>query len=100
MTAFTSCYRPPVSPCISSPGAGKSASAAGVSASTRPTRAPSVESSPNDCAVSKFKLYRAIRQQTGTAYGAYEWGGELVPDEGASQACNTGVVYTIHAYDS
>ena len=52
-----------------------------------------------NCAVSKFKLYRAVRQTTGTAYGSFEWGGELTPDEGASQRCNTGVKYTIHAHD-
>lgn len=52
-----------------------------------------------NCAVSKFKLYRAVRQSTGAAYGAFDWGAELVPDEGSSQTCNTGVVYTIHAFD-
>jgi hypothetical protein len=52
-----------------------------------------------NCAISKFKLYRAVRQTTGNAYGSYEWGGELVPDQGSSQRCNTGVTYTIHAHD-
>lgn len=52
-----------------------------------------------NCAVSKFKLYRAVRQSTGSAYGAFEWGGELTPDEGSSKVCNTGVKYTIHAHD-
>ena len=33
-----------------------------------------------NCKVTKFKLYRAVRKQTGDAYGAFEWGGELVPD--------------------
>lgn len=52
-----------------------------------------------NCKVTKFKLYRAVRQQTGTAYGAFEWGGELVPDEGSAQVCNTNVTYTVHAHD-
>ena len=52
-----------------------------------------------NCRVSKFKLYRAVRQSTGSAYGSYEWGGELVPDQGSNQVCNTNVTYTIHAHD-
>lgn len=52
-----------------------------------------------NCKVTKFKLYRAVRKQTGDAYGAFEWGGELVPDQGANQVCNTNVTYTIHAHD-
>lgn len=52
-----------------------------------------------NCTVSKFKLYRAVRQSTGSAYGPFEWGGELTPDEGANQKCNTGTQFTIHAYD-
>lgn len=51
-----------------------------------------------NCNVSKFKLYRAVRQATGTAYGSFSWGGELVPDGGAKK-CNSGVTYTIHAHD-
>lgn len=52
-----------------------------------------------NCAISRFKLYRAVRQTIGGAYGAYEWGGELVPDQGSSQRCVTGATYTIHAHD-
>ena len=52
-----------------------------------------------NCKVTKFKLYRAVRQPTGTAYGAFDWGGELVADEGAARVCNTNVQYTIHAHD-
>ena len=51
-----------------------------------------------NCKITKFKLYLAIRQSTGSAYGAFDWGGELTPDQGSSQTCNTGVTYTIHAY--
>lgn len=51
------------------------------------------------CAIPKFKVYRAIRKQTGKAYGPYQWGSELVPDEGTQQACNTNVRYTIHAHE-
>jgi hypothetical protein len=53
-----------------------------------------------NCKLSKFKLYRAVRQTTGAAYGAFEWGGELTPDEGEGRACNTGVTFTLHAHDS
>jgi hypothetical protein len=52
-----------------------------------------------NCKVTKFKLYRAVRQSTGSAYGSFDWGGELVPDQGSSQVCNTNVTYTIHAHD-
>lgn len=52
-----------------------------------------------NCKITKFKLYRAVRQQTGPAYGPYEWGGELVADEGANQVCNTNVKFTVHAHD-
>lgn len=52
-----------------------------------------------NCKIKKFKLYRAVRQNTGSAYGAYAWGGELVPDQGTNQTCNTNVTYTIHAHD-
>ncbi len=51
-----------------------------------------------NCTISKFKLYRAVRSDTGTAYGAPAWGAELAPDEG-SKVCNTNVTYTIHAHD-
>jgi len=51
-----------------------------------------------NCSVSKFKIYRALRNQTGSAYGSYSWGGELTPDGGA-KVCNTGTTYTIHAHD-
>ncbi len=51
-----------------------------------------------NCKITKFKLYRAVRNATGSAYGAFDWGGELVPDGGA-KVCNTGVTYTIHAHD-
>lgn len=51
-----------------------------------------------NCSVSKFKLYRAVRNTTGSAYGSFSWGGELVPDGGA-KVCNSGVTYTIHAHD-
>lgn len=51
-----------------------------------------------NCSISKFKLYRATRNSTGSAYGAAAWGGELVPD-GGSKVCNTNVTYTIHAHD-
>ena len=50
------------------------------------------------CKITKFKLYRAVRQDTGSKYGEYSWGGELVPDEGAP-ICKTNVLYTIHAHD-
>lgn len=50
------------------------------------------------CKVTKFKLYRAVRQPTGAAYGDYNWGGELVPDEGP-KVCGKDVQYTIHAHD-
>ncbi|MBK8259040.1 MAG: hypothetical protein IPK82_41070 [Polyangiaceae bacterium] len=52
-----------------------------------------------NCAISKFKLYRAVRQSTGSAYGSFAWGSELVPDQGSNQRCNTGVTYTIHAHE-
>lgn len=52
-----------------------------------------------NCKITKFKLYRAVRQSTGSAYGSFDWGGELVPDGGA-KTCNSGVTYTIHAYDN
>lgn len=52
-----------------------------------------------NCKITKFELYRAIRQQIGGAYGSYDWGSDLVPDQGAAQICNTGVTYTIHAHD-
>jgi len=51
-----------------------------------------------NCSISKFKLYRAVRNNTGSAYGSFSWGGELKPDGGA-KTCNTGVTYTIHAHD-
>ena len=50
-----------------------------------------------NCSVSKFKLFRAVRNATGGAYDAASWGGELAPDGGA-KVCNTGVTYTIHAH--
>jgi hypothetical protein len=50
-----------------------------------------------NCTVSKFKLYRALRQSTGSAYGSFAWGSELTPDEGSNQKCNTGTQFTIHA---
>jgi hypothetical protein len=52
-----------------------------------------------NCKVSKFKLYRAVRASVGAPYGSYEWGGELTPDQGSNQVCNTGVQYTVHAHD-
>lgn len=52
-----------------------------------------------NCKISKFKLYRAIRQNSGSAYGSFDWGAELVPDQGSSQVCNTNVTYTIHAHE-
>lgn len=52
-----------------------------------------------NCKVSKFKLYRAVRQSTGSAYGSFSWGGELTPDQGSNQTCNSGVTFTIHAHD-
>lgn len=52
-----------------------------------------------NCKVKKFKLYRAIRKDSGSAYGPYAWGGALTPDEGKSQLCNTGVTFTVHAYE-
>lgn len=51
-----------------------------------------------NCAISKFKLYRATRQGTGSAYSSFSWGGELAPDQGSSQRCNTGVTFTVHAH--
>jgi len=50
-----------------------------------------------NCQVSKFKLYRAIRKDQGNKYGDYNWGAVLVPDEGA-KSCKTGQTYTIHAF--
>ena len=51
-----------------------------------------------NCGISKFKIYRAIRQDKGSSYGPSQWGDELVPDEGPNQKCNTNVRYTIHAH--
>ena len=51
------------------------------------------------CKVSKFKVYRALRNTTGSAYGDYAWGSEIVPNEGASKACATGVTYTVALHD-
>jgi hypothetical protein len=50
-----------------------------------------------NCSVSKFKLYRSVRNSTGSAYDSPSWGGELAPDGGA-KTCNTGTTYTIHAH--
>jgi hypothetical protein len=52
-----------------------------------------------NCKIKKFKLYRAIRKDSGSAYGSYAWGSELVPDEGSNQVCNTGVTFTVHAHE-
>jgi len=52
-----------------------------------------------NCAITKFKVYRAIRQDKGNAYGPFGWGGELVADEGAGQKCNTGVRFTLHTHE-
>jgi hypothetical protein len=51
------------------------------------------------CPITKFKLYRAVRQDKGSAYGSYTWGEELVPDEGTNQKCYTDTRFTIHAKD-
>jgi hypothetical protein len=51
------------------------------------------------CKVSKFKVYRALRQSTGAAYGDYSYGAELTPKEGAAQECATGKTYTIELVD-
>lgn len=51
-----------------------------------------------NCTISKFKLYRAVRNTSGSAYGSAAWGAELTPDEG-TKTCNTNVTYTIHAHD-
>lgn len=52
-----------------------------------------------NCPITKFRLYRAVRQGTGSAYSSYDWGGWLVPD-GGTKTCNSGVTYTVHAYDN
>lgn len=52
-----------------------------------------------NCVISKFKLYRQVRNASGSAYGAAAWGAELVPDEGPDQVCGTYVQYHIHAFD-
>ena len=49
------------------------------------------------CAIRKFRLFRAHRNPTGTAYDAPTWGPELTPDEGSSKACTSTQRYTIHA---
>jgi hypothetical protein len=51
-----------------------------------------------NCKISKFKLFRSVRANTGAAYGAPSWGGELVPDEGTTK-CQTNVTFTIRAHD-
>ncbi len=53
-----------------------------------------------NCKIAKFKIYRAIRQSAGAAYGSFAWGAELTPDQGSTQLCNTGVTYTIHAFQN
>ena len=52
-----------------------------------------------NCAIKYFAAYRAERANTGSAYGSYSKGGNLTPDQGASQKCNTGVTYTVHLHD-
>lgn len=52
-----------------------------------------------NCKVKRFKLYRAVRKDIGSAYGPYSWGSELTPDEGSNQLCNTGVTFTVHAHE-
>jgi hypothetical protein len=49
-----------------------------------------------NCSVSKFKLFVAVRNTTGSAYGSFDWSDAKVPDGGA-KVCNTGTTYTIHA---
>jgi hypothetical protein len=51
------------------------------------------------CEIKKFKVYRALRNTTGSAYGDYAWGGELVPNEGDNKKCVTGALYTIELHD-
>jgi hypothetical protein len=50
------------------------------------------------CQISKFKLFRSVRKDTGGAYDAPMWGGEIRPDEG-SRTCQTNVTYTLRAKD-
>jgi hypothetical protein len=52
-----------------------------------------------NCVITKFKVYRAIRQDKGSAYGAFAWGDEIVPSEGSGQKCNTGVRFTVHTHE-
>lgn len=51
------------------------------------------------CAIPKFKVFRALRNSTGSAYGDYNYGSEIVPNEGANHECGTGVTYTIELHD-
>ncbi len=51
------------------------------------------------CKISKFKVYRALRNTTGSAYGDYAYGAELVPNEGANQVCGSTKTYTIELHD-
>ena len=48
-----------------------------------------------NCPINKFKLFRANRSSTGSAYGGYSWTNETFADEGA-KVCNTKVLYTLH----
>lgn len=41
-----------------------------------------------NCKVTKFKLYRAVRKQTGDAYSAFEWGASSFPTK-ARTRCAT-----------
>jgi hypothetical protein len=52
-----------------------------------------------NCGIKYFKVYRAVRRDTGAAWSSYAWGAKLTPDEGDSQVCNTGVTYTVHLFE-
>jgi len=51
-----------------------------------------------NCPVSKFKLFRAVRKDSGSKYGDFKWGAVLKPD-GGTKVCRTGTTYTIHAFE-
>lgn len=51
-----------------------------------------------NCKVTSFRLYRAIRQSSGGAYGSFAWSTIRIPDQGSDQVCNTGVLYTVHEH--
>ena len=51
------------------------------------------------CKIEKFKVYRALRNTTGSAYGDYNYSSELVPNECSKQVCGSTKTYTIELHD-